>query len=48
MTTATPTTIPHPAREQLELADVLHALRDPVRLGIVSGLAAGDARTGSF
>ena len=49
MTTATPTTIPHPAREQLELADVLHALSDPVRLRIVSGLAAGDGRScGSF
>ena len=42
MTTATATTIPHPAREALELADVLHALSDPVRLRIVGGLAAGD------
>ena len=40
MTTATQTTIPHPAREELELADVLHALSDAVRLRIVSGLAA--------
>ena len=49
MTTATPTTIPHPARAELELADVLHALSDPVRLRIVSGLAAGEGRScGSF
>ena len=41
MTTATQTTIPHPAREELELADVLHALSDPVRLRIVSGARRG-------
>lgn len=41
--------IPHPAVEDLDLAAVLHALSDPVRLDIVSGLAAGDERTcGSF
>lgn len=52
MTTApaTPTQdIPHPERDELDLATVLHALSDPVRLGIVAGLAAGDERTcGSF
>src|SRR5215208_435720 len=49
MTTAIPSTIPHPAREELELAHVLHALSDPVRLRIVSGLAAGAGRScGSF
>lgn len=49
-TSATPATeIPHPARENLDLAAVLHALSDPVRLGIVAGLAGGDERTcGSF
>jgi DNA-binding transcriptional ArsR family regulator len=41
--------IPHPAREELDLAAVLHALSDPVRLRIVAGLAEGDERTcGSF
>jgi DNA-binding transcriptional ArsR family regulator len=35
----------HPDRDQLELAAVLHALSDPVRLQIVAGLAAGDARS---
>ena len=41
--------IPHPAVEDLDLAAVLHALSDPVRLDIVSGLAGGDERTcGSF
>jgi DNA-binding transcriptional ArsR family regulator len=39
----------HPAREQIELAAVLHALSDPVRLCIVVGLAVEDRRTcGSF
>ena len=33
--------IPHPTRSQLELAAVLHALSDPVRLKIVAGLAGG-------
>ena len=45
------TPIAHPARADLELAAVLHALSDPVRLRIVGCLAAeGDApRTcGSF
>ena len=41
--------IPHPAREDLDLTTVLHALSDPVRLEIVAGLAAGDERAcGSF
>ena len=49
-TSATATTdIPHPASEDLDLAAVLHALSDPVRLEIVAGLAGGDERTcGSF
>ena len=39
-----------PPREMLELADVLHALSDPVRLGIVCGLSesGGERRCGSF
>jgi DNA-binding transcriptional ArsR family regulator len=49
MTTASPDTLFHPALDQLELAAVLHALSDPVRLRIVAGLARGDERTcGSF
>jgi DNA-binding transcriptional ArsR family regulator len=41
--------VPHPARDELDLAAVLHALSDPVRLEIVAGLAAGDERAcGSF
>ena len=41
--------IPHPVREELELAAVLHALSDPIRLRIVAGLARDDARScGSF
>jgi DNA-binding transcriptional ArsR family regulator len=39
----------HPRRDELELAAVLHALSDPVRLRIVAGLAGGDGRScGSF
>jgi len=39
----------HPAPEDIELAAVLHALSDPMRLRIVAGLAAVDKRTcGSF
>lgn len=34
--------ISHPVREQLSLPGVLHALSDPVRLGIVESLRAGD------
>jgi DNA-binding transcriptional ArsR family regulator len=41
--------IPHPARRDLDLATVLHALSDPVRLEIVAGLAEGEERAcGSF
>ena len=35
----------HPARDEIELAAVLHALSDPMRLRIVAGLAAEDRRT---
>jgi len=46
MTTAA---IEHPRRDELELAAVLHALSDPVRLRIVAALVAGGDRTcGSF
>jgi DNA-binding transcriptional ArsR family regulator len=45
MTTTTPDTLAHPALEEIELAAVLHALSDPVRLRIVEGLARGDERT---
>jgi DNA-binding transcriptional ArsR family regulator len=42
-------TLPQPRRDELELAAVLHALSDPVRLRIVAGLAGGGKRTcGSF
>jgi DNA-binding transcriptional ArsR family regulator len=37
--------LPHPAREEIALAGVLHALSDPMRLRIVAGLAAQDDRT---
>jgi DNA-binding transcriptional ArsR family regulator len=36
--------LPHPSRDDIELAAVLHALSDPMRLRIVAGLAAGDER----
>jgi DNA-binding transcriptional ArsR family regulator len=45
MRTTTPDGIAHPALEDIELASVLHALSDPVRLQIVAGLARGDERT---
>src|SRR5947208_15181783 len=39
----------HPSRQQIELAAVLHALSDPMRLQIVAALAEGDELTcGSF
>jgi DNA-binding transcriptional ArsR family regulator len=39
----------HPAAEDIDLAAVLHALSDPMRLRIVAGLATQDKRTcGSF
>jgi DNA-binding transcriptional ArsR family regulator len=37
--------LPHPARQELDLASVLHALSDPMRLQIVAGLAGGEERT---
>ena len=41
--------IAHPGLEEIELAAVLHALSDPVRLRIVTGLArADDMSCGSF
>src|SRR5690349_13501596 len=53
MTTEAPDlkeSIPHPSRDQIELAQVLHALSDPTRLEIVASLARRDEpRTcGSF
>jgi DNA-binding transcriptional ArsR family regulator len=44
------TEIAHPAAEEIELAAVLHALSDPVRLRIVAALASGEAEQscGSF
>jgi DNA-binding transcriptional ArsR family regulator len=35
----------HPERDAIELAAVLHALSDPMRLQIAAALAAGDERT---
>jgi DNA-binding transcriptional ArsR family regulator len=41
--------LPHPRAGEIELAAVLHALSDPMRLRIVAGLANGAARPcGSF
>jgi len=41
--------VSHPAREQLELACVLHALSDPMRLRIVAALADdGEMTCGGF
>ena len=44
------TQIAHPDRSELDLASVLHALSDPVRLAIVAGLAegGGERTCGSF
>ncbi|MFJ7627644.1 ArsR/SmtB family transcription factor [Streptomyces sp. NPDC097595] len=36
-------TLPHPAREEIRLEAVLHALSDPVRLCVVRELAAAGA-----
>jgi DNA-binding transcriptional ArsR family regulator len=36
---------PHPAAAEIELAAVLHALSDPVRLKILAALASGGERT---
>ncbi|MFB7863027.1 ArsR/SmtB family transcription factor [Streptomyces sp. NPDC056069] len=42
MTTATsPRVLEHPAREDIRLGPVLHALSDPVRLRIVCAMARG-------
>ncbi|MFF2806675.1 ArsR/SmtB family transcription factor [Streptomyces sp. NPDC058000] len=35
-------TLPHPDREEIRLAQVLHALADPMRLRIVCALAAAE------
>src|SRR5690349_21495602 len=43
--TADAETLSHPARAEIELPTVLHALSDPMRLRIVAGLAAGEERT---
>jgi DNA-binding transcriptional ArsR family regulator len=55
MTTATKTTdatdkLPHPARDEIELSEVLHALSDPVRLKMVGYLAGAgrEVTCGSF
>jgi DNA-binding transcriptional ArsR family regulator len=50
MSRAMPRTLHHPAAAALELTGVLHALSDPVRLQIVSTLAAegGERRCGAF
>ena len=40
-----PDPLSHPAREAIELAAVLHALSDPMRLRIVVSLAVEDKRT---
>jgi DNA-binding transcriptional ArsR family regulator len=52
MTTSTQVTedIAHPQRAEIELAAVLHALSDPVRLKIVAALARGEGEQtcGSF
>jgi DNA-binding transcriptional ArsR family regulator len=37
-------TPPHPAMAEIELAAVLHALSDPIRLKIVAALASGGER----
>jgi DNA-binding transcriptional ArsR family regulator len=39
------TALSHPARGELELGSVLHALSDPVRMSIVAALASGDERS---
>jgi DNA-binding transcriptional ArsR family regulator len=49
MTTEATQAIAHPEQAEIELAAVLHALSDPVRLQIVAALAGADERTcGSF
>ena len=47
--TTTAERIAHPELEEIELAGVLHALSDPMRLRIVAKLAeAGECTCGSF
>jgi DNA-binding transcriptional ArsR family regulator len=50
MTTQIAEEIAHPRRDEIELAAVLHALSDPVRLKMVAALAAseGEPTCGSF
>ena len=50
MPTQAPEEIAHPARDQIELSAILHALSDPVRLKIVAALAGSDGEPtcGSF
>jgi DNA-binding transcriptional ArsR family regulator len=50
MQTQTTEEIAHPRRAEIELATVLHALSDPVRLKIVAAVAAanGEPTCGSF
>ena len=38
----------HPARREIEVSAVLHALSDPARLEIVRRLAAADCNCGKF
>jgi DNA-binding transcriptional ArsR family regulator len=45
MPATTTDTFTYPPREKIELAAVLHALSDPVRLRIVAGLARDGERT---
>src|SRR5215211_5522740 len=45
MTTEIKEGIAHPRRDEIELAGVLHAVSDPVRLQIVAALADGDGLT---
>jgi DNA-binding transcriptional ArsR family regulator len=42
MTTQTVEEIAHPRRDEIELAAVLHALSDPVRLKMIAALAASE------
>jgi DNA-binding transcriptional ArsR family regulator len=50
MTAQAPEEIAHPAREEIELGAMLHALSDPVRRQIVTALAQaeGERSCGSF
>jgi len=43
-----PTYLPMPDARELELAEVLEALADPVRLEIVAAVAPGERACGSF